>query len=63
MCITDPLFSIMDIKFMINNDLICISGQVTMMGKLRQYNNEIIVGHNVGPHEYNASTYAIKVSQ
>jgi len=34
-----------------------------MMGKLRQYNNEIIVGHNVGPHEYNASTYAIKASQ
>ncbi|CAG2122887.1 unnamed protein product, partial [Medioppia subpectinata] len=31
------------------------------MGILRQYNNEIIIGHNVGPHEYNASTYAIKL--
>ena len=36
--------------------------QVKVMGILRQFNNEIIVGHNVGPHEYNASTYAIKVS-
>lgn len=34
---------------------------ITLMGKLRQFNNEIIIGHNVGPHEYNASTYAIKL--
>ncbi|XP_054155283.1 neprilysin-4-like [Oppia nitens] len=34
---------------------------VKLMGTLRQYNNEIIIGHNVGPYEYNASTYAIKL--
>lgn len=32
------------------------------MGKLRQYNNEIIIGHNVGPSDMNSTLYAIKVS-
>lgn len=32
------------------------------MGKLRQYNNEIIIGHNVGPSDINSTLYAIKVS-
>ncbi len=32
------------------------------MGKLREYNNEIIIGHNVGPSDVNSTLYAIKVS-
>ncbi|CAG2177031.1 unnamed protein product, partial [Oppiella nova] len=43
------------------NTFSSINNWVRIMGILRQYNNEIIIGHNVGPHEYNASTYAIKL--
>ncbi|OTF80764.1 hypothetical protein BLA29_015099, partial [Euroglyphus maynei] len=31
------------------------------MGILRQYNNEIIIGHNVGPNDANSSLYSIKI--
>lgn len=33
------------------------------MGILRKYNNEIIVGHNVGPSDVNSTLYAIKASE
>lgn len=31
------------------------------MGRLRQYNNEILIGHNVGPHDTNSSLHLIKI--
>lgn len=43
--------------------LTLVCSQVTVMGILRQYNNEIIVGHNVGSHDSNSSLHSIKVTK